>query len=93
MVTLLCVIVGVTGDAFSVNIDDSKFVGHLKDKIKEKKKNKLDKVDAKDLQLFLAKTADNKWFSSRSEDMEKLMDGEKISDIDDVKNGMLLFKP
>ncbi|TDH64761.1 hypothetical protein CCR75_008782 [Bremia lactucae] len=76
MVTLLCVIVGVAGDAFSVDIDTNKLVDELKDKIKEENKNELDKVDANKLQLFLAKTADNKWFSSRSEDMEKLMDGE-----------------
>ncbi|TDH64744.1 hypothetical protein CCR75_008777 [Bremia lactucae] len=76
MVTLLCVIVGVAGKAFSVDIDDSKFVGHLKDKIKEKNKNELDKFDAKKLQLFLAKTADNKWFSSFSEDVKKLKEGE-----------------
>ncbi|TDH64712.1 hypothetical protein CCR75_009761 [Bremia lactucae] len=78
MVTLLCVIVGVAGDTFSVDIDDSKFVGHLKDKIKEKKFYTI-KGEVAKLQLFLAKTADKKWFSSRSEDMEKLMEGEKTA--------------
>ncbi|TDH70048.1 hypothetical protein CCR75_000818 [Bremia lactucae] len=79
MVTLLCVIVGVAGDAFSVDIDTNMLVDQLKVKIKEKNELVLDEVDAKELQLFLAKTADDKWFSSRSEDMEKLMEGEKTA--------------
>ncbi|TDH64745.1 hypothetical protein CCR75_008776 [Bremia lactucae] len=75
MVTLLCVIVGVAGDAFSVNIDTNKLVDELKDKIKEEKFNTI-KGEARTLQLFLAKTADDKWFSTRSEDVKKLMEGE-----------------
>ncbi|TDH70094.1 hypothetical protein CCR75_009541 [Bremia lactucae] len=78
MVTLLCVIVGVAGKAFPVDINTSQFVGHLKDKIKEKAFDTI-KGEAHTLQLFLAKTVDDKWLSSCSEDVKKLKEGEKTS--------------
>ncbi|POM67835.1 Crinkler (CRN) family protein, partial [Phytophthora palmivora] len=61
MVKLFCAIVGVAGSAFSVRVDESDTVGYLKKEIKEKKPNDLKNVDAKNLQLFLAKTADGAW--------------------------------
>ncbi|EEY62084.1 Crinkler (CRN) family protein, partial [Phytophthora infestans T30-4] len=54
MVTLYCVVVGVAGSAFPVDIDENKSVGHLKDAIKEKNAWTIT-CDAKNLQLFLAK--------------------------------------
>ncbi|EEY69586.1 Crinkler (CRN) family protein, partial [Phytophthora infestans T30-4] len=54
MVTLYCVVVGVAGSAFPVDIDENKSVGHLKDAIKEKNASTIT-CDAKNLQLFLAK--------------------------------------
>ncbi|KAL3668994.1 hypothetical protein V7S43_006282 [Phytophthora oleae] len=55
MTTFYCAVVGVTASAFPVEIDPGLSVGHLKDAIKEKKKNELKEVDANELQLFLAK--------------------------------------
>ncbi|KAG2979358.1 hypothetical protein PC129_g25499, partial [Phytophthora cactorum] len=54
MVTLYCVIVGVGGSAFPVDIDASLSVGHLKKAIKAENSATIT-CDAKDLQLFLAK--------------------------------------
>nr|KAH7505121.1 Crinkler effector protein 1 [Phytophthora ramorum] len=64
MVTLYCAIVGVTGSAFLVDIDDKKSVGHLNDAIKVKKPDTV-KGEADKLQLFPAKKADGAWLSSR----------------------------
>ncbi|POM70106.1 Crinkler (CRN) family protein [Phytophthora palmivora] len=61
MVKLFCAIVGAAGSAFSVRVDESDTVDDLKGKIKEKKPNDLKNVDAKNLQLFLAKTAEGAW--------------------------------
>ncbi|CAI5746517.1 unnamed protein product [Peronospora destructor] len=61
MVTLICVIVGVEGSAFPVDIEASESVGDLKDAIKAEKTNALKDVDADQLQLFLAKGTDDKW--------------------------------
>ncbi|KAG3105523.1 hypothetical protein PI124_g4897 [Phytophthora idaei] len=58
MLTLNCAVVGATGSAFPVDIDEGKLVGHLKDAIKEKK---MYQFPADELQLFLAKTADGAW--------------------------------
>ncbi|KAE9112040.1 hypothetical protein PF010_g10595 [Phytophthora fragariae] len=77
MVKLFCAIVGVAGSAIPVDIDASQTVGDLKGAIKEKKSNKLKNVDAGDLQIFLARTADGAWLESDSEDVKKLKEGEK----------------
>ncbi|KAL4150597.1 hypothetical protein PRNP1_009999 [Phytophthora ramorum] len=75
MVKLVCVIVGVAGSAFPVEIDADQTVGDLKDTIKEKKPNDLKDIDADKLQLFLAKTEGGAWLSSRSEDSEEAEEG------------------
>ncbi|RAW25063.1 hypothetical protein PC110_g18519, partial [Phytophthora cactorum] len=54
MNTLYCVVVGVAGSTFPVDIDENKSVGHLKDAIKEKKPDTIT-CEADKLQLFLAK--------------------------------------
>ncbi|KAG1693370.1 hypothetical protein DVH05_023456 [Phytophthora capsici] len=53
MMKLYCAIVGVAGSVFAVEIGEDKTVYDLKDAIKTQ--NKIKKVDAGDLQLFLAK--------------------------------------
>lgn len=57
MMNLFCAIVGETGSAFPVVVDESATVEDLKIKIKEKKADDsaLKNVAAKSLQLFLAK--------------------------------------
>ncbi|GMF35614.1 unnamed protein product [Phytophthora lilii] len=86
MMTLYCVIVGVAGSAFPVDIEISEktSVGHLKkaiwEEIKEKfiHDDKFRRVIASDLQLFLAKAGrGNAWLSSVSDDVKKLKKGEK----------------
>ncbi|KAI9983887.1 hypothetical protein PInf_005160 [Phytophthora infestans] len=74
-VKLFCAVVGVAESVLSVRVDESDSVYDLKEAIKAKKKNDLKDVDANKLQLFLAKTADNKWLSSRLEDVKKLRKG------------------
>ncbi|GMF66104.1 unnamed protein product [Phytophthora lilii] len=60
MVKLFCAIVGVAGSAFEVKIDDSESVSALKKEVK----GEIDySGPAKDLQLFLAKTADGAWLT------------------------------
>ncbi|KAL3661852.1 hypothetical protein V7S43_013146 [Phytophthora oleae] len=71
MVTLFCVIVGVKGDAFSVDIDTNKTVDHMKDAIKTKK---MYQFPADELQLFLAKK-DGAWLSSTDPDVISLRRG------------------
>ncbi|EEY52986.1 Crinkler (CRN) family protein [Phytophthora infestans T30-4] len=78
MVTLYCVVVGVAGSAFPVDIDENKSVGHLKYAIKEKNASTIT-CDAKNLQLFLAKAGGNAWLSSLTEDVKKLKKGEKTA--------------
>ncbi|GMF36169.1 unnamed protein product [Phytophthora lilii] len=60
MVKLFCAIVGVAGSAFSVRVDESDLVDDLKDAIKAKNPATIT-CDAKDLQLFLAKTEGGAW--------------------------------
>nr|WNO07219.1 CRN effector protein [Phytophthora cinnamomi] len=55
MVKLFCAIVGVAESSFPVDIDADQTVADLKDAIKAKNANDLKDVDAKNLQLFLAK--------------------------------------
>lgn len=57
MVTLFCAIVGAKGNAFSIDIDASRSVDHLKKAIKSEKPNKIT-CDADELQLFLSKKGD-----------------------------------
>ncbi|KAE9102560.1 hypothetical protein PF007_g14721 [Phytophthora fragariae] len=59
MVKLFSVIVGVAGAAFPVDIDANQTVGDLKKAIKAE--NEDIKCPARELQLFLAKTADGAW--------------------------------
>ncbi|KAK1930433.1 hypothetical protein P3T76_014104 [Phytophthora citrophthora] len=57
---LFCAIVGVAGNAFEVDIAEDASVSALKDVIKEKNRVTIT-CDAKDLQLFLARTKDGAW--------------------------------
>ncbi|CEG37265.1 CRN-like protein [Plasmopara halstedii] len=75
MVTLFCAIIGVKGSAFSVEIDASQSVDHLKDAIAEKQK--FDFAASK-LELYLAKRGDA-WLESGTEDVKKLKKGEKTA--------------
>nr|WNO07199.1 CRN effector protein [Phytophthora cinnamomi] len=72
MVKLFCAIVGVAGSAFPVDIDVRETVGDLKKVIKRDKPNRLEKVDADDLQLFLAKTKSGAWLID-DDDLDKKM--------------------
>jgi Crinkler effector protein N-terminal domain len=58
-VTLVCSLVGAEGNAFPVDIEASRLVGHLKKAIKVEKPETI-KCDADKLQLFLAKK-DGAW--------------------------------
>ncbi|EGZ14877.1 hypothetical protein PHYSODRAFT_507359, partial [Phytophthora sojae] len=51
---LMCAIVGERS-AFEVEVDDGDSVCKMKDKVREQNANKLEYVDAPDLQLFLAR--------------------------------------
>ncbi|EGZ28980.1 hypothetical protein PHYSODRAFT_250419 [Phytophthora sojae] len=75
MVKLFCAIVGAAGSAFSVRVDESDSVDHLKDAIKAKKPNDFKDVDADKLQLFLAKTVDGAWLSSKDPDVISMRSG------------------
>ncbi|EGZ17267.1 hypothetical protein PHYSODRAFT_431598, partial [Phytophthora sojae] len=66
---LSCAVVGAAGSAIPVDIDENKLVGHLKKAIKAEKPNDFKDVDADKLQLFLAKTADGAWLSSKDPDV------------------------
>ncbi|KAJ0395985.1 hypothetical protein ATCC90586_000004 [Pythium insidiosum] len=79
MVTLVCALVGVKGNAFAVDIDASKSVDHLKKAIKKKKENDLKAIDADKLQLFLAKKGGDTWLESSTDDVKKLKKGEKTA--------------
>jgi hypothetical protein len=76
MVTLVCALVGVKGNAFPVDIEASQLVGHLKKAIK-KENEKTITCDARELQLFLAKKGDDTWLESSTDDVKKLKKGEK----------------
>nr|KAH7501180.1 Crinkler effector protein BLC01 [Phytophthora ramorum] len=60
MVKLFCAIVGVAGSAFSVRVDESDSVDDLKKAIKGENPATIT-CDAKDLQVFLAKTEGGAW--------------------------------
>jgi hypothetical protein len=55
MLTLICFVVGVKGNAFPVTIDVKRYLGDLKDAIKQKKENNFKEVDADKLELLLTK--------------------------------------
>ncbi|CAI5718891.1 unnamed protein product [Peronospora destructor] len=65
-----CLILGVSGSAFSVIIEEWKTVALLKKAIKVEKANDYKDVDADKLHLFAAKTVDDKWLASSTEDGE-----------------------
>ncbi|KAJ8535189.1 hypothetical protein ON010_g13548 [Phytophthora cinnamomi] len=81
MVKLFCAIVGVAGSAFPVDIDAAQTVGDLKKMIKRDKRNRLEKVDADDLQLFLAKTEGGEWLADDDQAALGLEDGKVHEDI------------
>ncbi|OWZ05155.1 Crinkler (CRN) [Phytophthora megakarya] len=62
MVKLFCAIVGEVGSAFPVDIDENETVGDLKNAIKAKNSATIT-CDARELQLFLAKTTDGTWLT------------------------------
>ncbi|KAI9906126.1 hypothetical protein PsorP6_014137 [Peronosclerospora sorghi] len=80
MVKLYCAVVGVKGSAFSVKIDASESVGELKEAIATKQK--YDFATSK-LQLFLA-WKNGAWLESRSNDVEKLKQGELTTAIEEL---------
>ncbi|CAI5733011.1 unnamed protein product [Peronospora farinosa] len=84
MVKLFCVIVGVKGSAFPVNIDTTKSVcvGDLKDAITAKNASALKNVDADQLRLLLAKETDGEWLSSGLKIVKKQKKGEKTAYIE-----------
>ncbi|KAL3664643.1 hypothetical protein V7S43_010392 [Phytophthora oleae] len=71
MVKLFCAIVGADS-VFSIEIDQNASVHDLKDAIKTTKKNDLQDIDAEQLQLFLAKTGDDKWLPDNN-DLNKML--------------------
>ncbi|GMF29101.1 unnamed protein product [Phytophthora lilii] len=75
MVTLCCVVVGVARSAFPVDINASLSVGHLKEAIKERR---MFRFPAYKMQLFVAKK-DGVWLPNLTEDVKKLMKGEKTA--------------
>lgn len=81
--TLFCALVGVKGNAFSIDIDASKSVDHLKDAIKTK--NEDITCPARKLELYLAKKGDS-WLDSSTDDVKKLKKGEKTALIEALKH-------
>eukprot|EP00644_Phytophthora_capsici_P016987 jgi/Phyca11/511373/fgenesh2_kg.PHYCAscaffold_83_\ len=73
IIKLFCVIVGEAGSAFPVGIKPEDTAGDLKEKIKGKNTMTIT-CDAKDLQLFLAKTHAG-WLSD-NEDLDTLFQSE-----------------
>ncbi|CAI5712327.1 unnamed protein product [Peronospora farinosa] len=76
MAKLFCVIVGVRGSAFPVEIDVAESVGDLKMAIKAEMANALQNFDADQLQLFLAKGTDDKWLKDDDAAAQNLYKGE-----------------
>ncbi|CAI5709419.1 unnamed protein product [Peronospora farinosa] len=72
--SLECAIVGQVESTFAVKIDDGQMIGELKEVIKAE--TATISCDARDLQLFPAKTIDGKWLLSSMEDAKKLKKGE-----------------
>ncbi|KAG3105762.1 hypothetical protein PI124_g13832, partial [Phytophthora idaei] len=74
MVKLFCAIVGVAGSVFSVRVDEGDSVDDLKKEIKKDNPATI-KCDSKNLQLFLAKTADGAWLPSNDPDVVAMRSG------------------
>ncbi|KAG4038054.1 hypothetical protein PC123_g26383 [Phytophthora cactorum] len=83
MITLYCVVVGVAGSAFPVDIDENKSVGHLKDAIKEKKPDTIT-CEADKLQLFLTKKEGGGWLVSDSPDVISMRSGTIPEQVDEL---------
>ncbi|KAL3661381.1 hypothetical protein V7S43_013584 [Phytophthora oleae] len=99
MITLCCLIVGVAGSAFPVDIDENKLVEHVKEKIN---KEKMYQFPADMLQLFLAKKG-GAWLKSNDPDVvcrrsrsipdkAKQVDGLLHKDIDETERIDDLFR-
>ncbi|EGZ08884.1 hypothetical protein PHYSODRAFT_434762, partial [Phytophthora sojae] len=73
--------------AFEVDIDEGASVSALKKAIQSEKPNKLKDIDAGDLQLFLAKTADGAWLSDESDAALELEEGKRHAVIQTLING------
>ncbi|KAI9905433.1 hypothetical protein PsorP6_013534 [Peronosclerospora sorghi] len=82
MVKPFYALVGLKGSAFSVKIDDSESVADLKDAIKAQ--NEDITCDADELELFLARTESGAWLESRTNDVEKLKQGELTTAIEEL---------
>ncbi|OWZ24572.1 Crinkler (CRN) [Phytophthora megakarya] len=61
--------------AFHVNIDENETVDDLKEAIQKENANDLKDVDAKDLQLFMAKTEGGEWLKSKDPDVISIRSG------------------
>ncbi|CAG8645371.1 6190_t:CDS:1, partial [Paraglomus occultum] len=85
-ITLMCLVFGETSDrAFSVDINKTATVGHLKDLIKLKKQNDFRDIDADKLTLFrVSISIDN------DIDLDEL---ETRMDINDETNGVQKLHP
>ncbi|KAJ8556658.1 hypothetical protein ON010_g9309 [Phytophthora cinnamomi] len=87
MVRLNCVMVGVQGNIFHVDVDESELVSGLKGAIKKETPDTV-KCEADKLQLFLAMKEDStrsgseEWLKADSGDVEKLKQGEKTAAIE-----------
>ena len=85
-IPLFCLIVGGEGNPFPVDINDKKTVGHLKEKIKEKKK-KLQQYDADELRLYIGKKNKDKngeWLVRGEEHIKKLSKPDMEQNIADI---------
>jgi Crinkler effector protein N-terminal domain len=76
MVKLFCLVVGVEGAAFSIDIDLSKSVDNVKKAIAVQER--YDFAPSK-LQLFLARNDNNTWLASSQEDVKKVKKGESTA--------------
>ncbi|KAF1333578.1 hypothetical protein FI667_g2583, partial [Globisporangium splendens] len=75
---LFCVIVGVVGDVFSLDVAPTATVDDVKKAIKKENQHVLARVDAHQLQLFLARRTEDgseQWLASKSDDMAALKAG------------------
>ncbi|KAH7460645.1 hypothetical protein KRP22_007791 [Phytophthora ramorum] len=92
MVTLYCAVVGVAGSAFTVDIDDKKSVGHLKDAIKVKK---MFQFPANKLPLFLAKKDEGcgAWFDEDEAAALSPDEHGHLQDFTPMKSSLFLSNP
>nr|CCA23503.1 CRN3 [Albugo laibachii Nc14] len=71
---LFCVLTGIPGSAFPVDIDNDLSVGHLKEEIKKKNKRTI-QCDARELKLYPA-NRNGAWLVDASDDVQLLRNGE-----------------